>query len=98
MRDATEGAVIGCNWRKTDPIHRNYDFGKLRRITARVFPGNQHIHPGIQRMRERRRIGCARIPHAKAVIADTEVENCASVIGVGIEQGDEGVTISKGIV
>ena len=49
-------------------------------------------------MRKRRRIDIARASHTKTVIPDTEIENRAIVIGVCVEQGDEGITIAQGIV
>ena len=98
MRHSTEGAVVRRERGKTHTIHRNRDRWELRRIAARILPGNTHIHECIQRMRKHRRIDSARVSHTEAVIPNAEIQNRASVIGVGVKQGDKGITIPEGIV
>ena len=53
----------------------------LRSVTTRVLPCNDHIHKAIKLVGKCRRIDSAWTSHAKAVIPDTEIENCAIVIG-----------------
>ena len=49
-------------------------------------------------MRKCRRIDSGRASHTKTVIPDTEIKNCAIVVGSRIKQGDEGIAIPKSVV
>ena len=86
------------NGGKADAVHRHRHQRIHRRGAARILPGDSYVHEFVQNEWQRGRVDIARAPDTKAVVADSQVENGAVVVGRGVEQRNERIAIAEIIV